>query len=117
MRLGEVKVPCPFLVMFLGSNISIVSVGQAENERFPKMRKGIRTRDAVKPEQNIVESVEILPLPKGDGALPGSKEKGLSKQRRAGLGGIPAAGRGLCPPPGGLPLPGMQRWNWPAAGM
>lgn len=111
--------PCPCLVMFLGSNISIVSVRQTENERLLKMRKGIRTQDSVKPGQNIGRSVEMLPLPKRDGALPGSKERDCQNSSVHPLGGIPGAGRGRSPRRrGGRPSPsvGCSTWNWPAAG-
>lgn len=115
----EVKMPCPCLVMFLGSNISIVSVRQTENERLLKMRKGIRTQDAVKPGRNIGQSVEMLPLPKWDGALPGSKERDCQNSSVHPLGGIPGAGRGRSPRRrGGRPSPsvGCSPWNRPAAG-
>lgn len=43
VRLREVKMLCPCSVMFIGSNISIVSVRETEKEGLLKMEKAVRT--------------------------------------------------------------------------
>lgn len=71
-------------------SISVVSLGQTETERLPRMRKATGTRDATK----AGRSADTLPLLKWDGALPDGKERGCQNSSVLPPGGIPSVGRG-----------------------